>query len=493
MKIIFAFLLVGLVLNAFALDEVDKALMKEHGVTPAGGSTDDSSWSINPAELDRDDVVFKNRPRNMIRWNKVKSEEWLDLSTWMKHRAIKDSDQDWTLKFRETEYKERIGKVLKCIGLCWQYRGVTKNPIEYNSNIYEGDEVITEDDSALWVVMADGSLLRMSAKSSVSLIEINISKKEIFSIVKLNQGHIHYENRNQQVFEVQDKSETDLGFYPLELVRANRQYFMIQEYRKMKGKERLVFDIAHNPGHQSQYEKLNELIKLNNEFSENKINRFYIYTPNLSLSGHNANIELSYYINHTAHFKYSNKISGQSSVMEDSHVDILFRGYNNKESQKAVSDKWYQMSSNGLELSEYTDGIKVFSAVENFTKRIPTIHLAREFLLQKMFKPIFETDTDFKQFASMTGYRLWDELSENEMERRYQFVQRYVRRVETTHLKMLKKYFESDGKTQFGVEDYKRVMKRYYDGLKRLNSKEMKIVREMSDTQYLMWARRYGK
>ena len=62
-------------------------------------------------------------------WDDIDPLAWYDLNTWKKRRAIKDENADWKQKFRETRHTERIGKVLKCVGLCRMYRGAESNSL----------------------------------------------------------------------------------------------------------------------------------------------------------------------------------------------------------------------------------------------------------------------------------------------------------------------------------------------------------------------------
>src|SRR5690606_4233162 len=101
---------------------------------------------------------------------------------------------------------------------------------QYRSRIHEGDEIVTDKNSMAWVMLIDGTLLRISPNSSISFNDVNLSKQQTQFFMRLNYGHVYIQPRFSGKFEAQDMAETDGAFLPLLEKTANREFYMIQEY-----------------------------------------------------------------------------------------------------------------------------------------------------------------------------------------------------------------------------------------------------------------------
>ncbi len=483
-----------IVQGGYALDAIDADLIDEFNLVPTSIAKFDEDWDVNSSKLDKDEFKFKGQDRNTTQWDSIDPIAWFDLNTWIKNREVKDRNESWKQKFREVNHFERIGKVIKCIGVCEMYRGSRSNSIEYNSNLFEGDEVYTLENSALWVMLIDGTIVRFSAKTSVSFMEVNISKKKLFILSRLNFGHIHYETRESGEYLERNLPETDLAFLPLMEKRANREFYMIKEYRRLDEVEKLEYSIVKNPGFINQYKELNNYITANDSLIGDKKSHFFIYTPNATFEGEMANMDISYTYYGKSLVYLSEKQDGFKTRHEEKvDINVTLRGYKEFKVEKLGFNTWYEVDPKGREMISSNENLNVLDAARGFTKRIPSLYLLREIWLKEKFAEVFKTDLSFKKYAQLTGYRIWDELSENEMNLRNKFVHEYTRRVETTNLATMSKLYKKTEEFSYPIDRIKTVMAKHYMSLRTRYSKKRKLVREMTDTQYSLWVLRYAK
>src|SRR5690606_35611133 len=106
---------------------------------------------------------------------------------------------------------------------------------------------------------------------------------------------------------------------------------------------------------------------------------------------------------------------------------------------------------------------------------------------------IVESFSSQEELAVKHGYKLWEE----KLNKRYDFLLEYTRRMETTNLRSIESLIaKTASKKSFEEKEDKYVaaaLEYYLLKLKsRYNNKEMQV-REMSDLQYYVWILRHGK
>lgn len=493
MKVIFVMLTFFFSSTLYSLDEEDVFLIDEYDLVKTRARKERNSWDDNPPKLDIDKYQFKNQTTNLTDWKNIKAYNWFSFKAWAKERDLKDKIPDWSKKVRESRNAEIVGRVLKCMGVCSTYRGLSKASSEYLSVIKEGDEFLTHKDSSAWILLSDGSILKVSPKSSVTLHEINFASSETLVMMRLNKGHIYFETRKVGNFKMIDKTQSDISFYPLALLKANREYYMINEYRAMNSQERSQYVIAENPGYKGQYEELNRLMKLNNPLFESKDARFYIYTANMSIEGKNSSVHLFYEPDGQSLFKLP--VASEDFEKNDKRKimnTVFLRGYNNYKSYQPEGKKWFSVDKKGEALAEAQQDIAALRVVESFLKRVPSIYIAREIWINEIFQFILAKETSEEKLAKIYGYRVWNVLESEEIEKRLLFVREYVRRVETTNLLSLKQLLRHKKKEGFNKSYYEKSMQKHYLKLKeRFNEDNIKV-REMSNTHFYLWALKNG-
>lgn len=443
------------------------------------------SWNVAAETIE---IPNKGQNHSIIPWSTQDPEEWLSINSWLLERGIKDVTPDWKIRLRQAELKELAGKVLHCHGICQIYRGSSKSSARYLSRLLEGDEIKTGKNSVAWVFLMDGTLFRLSPETSVSLYEFNISKKEIFILARLNQGHIFWHGRAKEELVPELSPETDSVSLPLLVRQANQQMF-----------ERRIFAQQNDQGHLTQnmnfdetamlhqFKALNQ-IKVENNSGIKLETKAMIVTPNSTIVSQNVSFDYLYLPGGNGYFKKRTFVLGEE-------FSLHLRGYASS-GVKAISEtNWYQVESNGRSYFSLDNVPGILQVTELLTKRIKTIELAREIWVKSFTLPIMAASQDPKMLAQDFGYSLWG----HEIEKRFNFLVEYTRRIETSNLRSLENLLSKLERIGEKVrrdlsEDHYRVsLNHYLLGLKsRYDNKQMRV-RELNDLQYYVWILRNGK
>lgn len=480
--------------SAYAFDQTDVELIDAYEILQNNPGAKSDDWKVDPKRFEEEDLVFKDQYREITDWSELDPYDWLSFKTWKKHREIKDKNKNWRQIFREATNKEVVGRILKCVGLCQNFRGARKNTIEYGSRILEGDEIITKQNAGAWILLIDGTLVRMSSNSSLSFNEVNISQEEVMFFVRQNYGFASYRARLSGEYKDINRPESDLAFLPLKVLKANREYHSIQEFRDFNKKQKLQYSIVKNPGYVSQYYSLNQKMIENSKQIVKRDTRLFVYTANLSLEVLNSHLDLFYGIKNSTFFR--TKKSYEKFVKKDNRLQnatVSFRGYLNKEEVQISDEKWYQSDEKGLEVRPANSELHLYEAASVFTERIPSIWLARELWLEKYSLDVLKVQDDFQKYAVQYGYRLWNNKAPDELQKRIQFAKEYIRRTETTILNNMDLVFKDYPTETISREYFKNLMKLHYNKLKNNYDVKQLLVREMTDTQYYLWTLRYAQ
>lgn len=453
-------------------------------------------WSVNKDKIDLEAKKIKGISQSVIDWDGQSTNQLLDFNYWKEQRGQKDNQPNWKTKLRDSRLLEPVGNVIQCVNICKVFRGVNSHFAQYLSKIYEGDEIQTMEDSYTWVLLVDGTLLRLSPKSSITFNEINVSKKKVFHNYRLNFGHLHWQHRQIGRYETQNLAETDQAFLPVLIKKANREYYQRQKFQQLDDYGKMNFEISEYPGHIEQYEKLNELLQENKEAVLAKESEILISTANTTISAKNSIFDLFYEVSGNAYFRQLENVDGIENVENASvPMKVYFRGYSNRTKQEVEFNKWYEMQKNGREVKESTSAKSSFAILDLLIKRIPSIHLAREIMLRKYFEFYFWMPQDItsEKLALNFSLRLWDEDSADETTLRKKFLKEYIRRTETTNLSSLKRFYE--GKKIFGFDTSytQNAFNAYLTYLKFRKTDHYRQVKEMTDVQYYAWILRYGQ
>jgi hypothetical protein len=370
---------------------------------------------------------------SLIEWDKIDPINFMDYNLWKIERKRRDKFKDWKSFLTETKHNELVGRVIECVGKCKVYKERGHFHASYRTGLYEGDEITTEKDSYLWIFLLDGTIVRLSAETSIILKEFNVSKSEFFIHARVNAGQVAWLNRDDQELMPRAQRETDPVFLPLRFYKINLEYDdpALTEGELNKGT---------NDIHSSwrQYFRANKQIKNNNAWLEKKRKPTYtfIVMPNGTVYGKNLRAEFIVLTGDKSYVKKRSQYEWHEDIPKEEILDFFYRGFSNKSSMPLVLDQWYEIGARGRAL-QYHDVNKLNLEVNNlFLKRIPSIILAREYFLQKYSTHLYDSSIGEEELARSYGYRTWGAIKKpkSDMNRRLAFLKEYTRRSETTSL-----------------------------------------------------------
>lgn len=378
-------------------------------------------------------TAYLGQDKSLIEWSEIDADRWFDFQAWRKARDLKDEYPNWELKVRERGYRALMGRVLDCVGECRIYKGEDFIRAGFRNTVHQGDEIVTQPDSYLWIYLLDGTLVRLSPDSSMTMKEFNIGEQENFLHARLNSGNILWLSRSRHHHVKENIRETDALFLPLTYHRANP--LEADEDEKELDEDDLFAAFRPKKTNLKQVQRLNQLIEENNEWVKERTTHSFIVMPNGSIWGENIQAEFVVLLGGESFFK-QRSLEEQSLKGEDgaSSLEFYYRGFENKEKYYPKTSQWYRIGSRGRRVSKY-DPPSLFGMSEFVTSRIPTIRLARELLLRRYSKFVYQ-GLSSSELAADHGQRKWGSL-ENESDdlaRRLSFLKEHTRRIETSLL-----------------------------------------------------------
>lgn len=445
---------------------------------------------------------FKGVQRSLINWKTVDPYHWLDLDLWKENLKVREQNPEWESLIKNRMLKERIGKVIQCVGNCLNFRGKSFNHLKFNSILREGDEIQTDSESYLWIFLFDGTLIRLSPSSSISFKEINVGIDEFFHHARINYGNILWLTRDTRKMEESNLRETDSLFLPLDFLEANPK----QKSTKIKESElERYLDINQSNLLHTKY--LNRLIQENNLFVLDKPTYSLIVMPNGSVFGRSLKMEFVVLDGGASFIKKRSaeqlKLkTGEIEQEDQAHsfpASFFYRGFENRDVSELEEEFWYQIGYDGISLarSEQKNGPE-YAMGEFITSRITSILVARELLLREFSHNLFRHEINVNEFAANHGYRLWGSLTKSpkeDLRKRFEFLQEYTRRIETTNLLEREKFKTRQSlrgleyvTEPFSNRFYIRALKDYY--FNRLRLTRVKDDREvLNSTSHPFWTR----
>lgn len=416
--------------------------------------------TLNPLVSEESFIL---RTSSKINWGKESNNQnWMNFRQWKIGQNLKDNAPQWKRTLFENTVIEKVGKVLQCIGTCKIYRGMFSHQIQYLSNVFEKDEIQTGEGSYLWVFLFDGTMLRLSPNTSITLREINIGKKSVLYHARLNLGHIFWHHRPRLELVKKKFSETDLLFLPLELKSAN---LILLKSKKSFDNKINFLDSREISLVERQYERLNTLILHNNKIL-NKKSKLYLTTKNGGIYSEDSTFHAiaskgkDLFINKDNLQFLGYKENLRENIQKD--LKYFYLGYYGN-IENLEKDFWYKIVGSEREVSKMRS--QYFYTLNFLVKRIPTILVAREMLLKKSIE-MFDEKITRNKLAKEFNYRLW---TEEEIEKKLKFLQDYNRRIETENLFLTRKELNID-KNEDSIKDFnliKEIKSFYKKSLKK--------------------------
>ncbi|MFG1501050.1 hypothetical protein ABMA70_12660 [Halobacteriovorax sp. XZX-3] len=376
------------------------------------------------------ETKFKDDRKSLIKWDELKAQKWLDFDEWKEELRFKESYPLWRDLEKISGIDEEIGRVIKCVGECTLFRKLGNNKIGFRSLIKENDDIETGIDSYLWLMLFDGTLIRIAPESSISLKEMNILKDEVFFNIRMNVGNVLLISRSKEKLKELDQRDTDSVFFPLPINKTNPVVFD----KDVSMNEYLFEDGLR---YKSRTRFINEAIEKNNKNVIRK-SRFFIQSPLYSFEAYSPSFETYVSIGDDSYLKFRDdeQLGYKNDLASSPKVNL--RGYENDSFEELEYGSWYKFSFINRNVFVTKDS-EVLSQNELFTKRIYGIYYTREIFLERYGKPLF-AEGDEVQLAKNYGLRLW---KKEELEKRLKFLWTHVREVETTNLAIADRYRKS--------------------------------------------------
>lgn len=370
---------------------------------------------------------------SLIEWQNLSPKGWLDFEKWKYHSDTKDKVSNWRAYVQYQKNREGVGVVVDCVGSCEVYRGLGKNRARFLSKIKEGDDIFVGKDSFLWVFLYDGSLVKISSKSSISIKEINISSSEIFFHLRLNFGHMSFLSRTGFQKKVDKKRETDALFSKIKMYGANTW-----EKQVPTAMYKDVLDPVDDSYQKDKVDHLNSIIDTNKQIKMLDTYLFLVL-PNGTIFTSNPQIEAVSLLGGESYFldKSFEEIN-EDKNRENRSRKVFFRGHQNQRTKDFDLGKWYKFDSFGRSIEEVSNN-KLFP-LRFLTRKITTLNVGRELLFNKYGREFHEHfDEEFTYVES--NYRPWGKINEkkSDLYQRLEFLKEYTRRVETTNMQQLKR------------------------------------------------------
>lgn len=381
-------------------------------------------------------VEYRNLKNSSFDWGKINIEKFLSFKDWKDSTDDKEQVKNWEAQLKERSHKEIAGHFFQCVGFCRIDRGESFFNPSFRTPIYEGDEIKTNGESFAWLFLLDGTMIRLAPESSITINEFNTGINENFIFARINTGNVIWLSRKNDKYELNNVRETDVLFFPLSLYEAQPN-----PDRKDYKEDKLFEMLEEKKTVENQIKNLNEIIEKNNKWIGEKNTFSFVTAPNVTFFGYNPNVEIVSLIAGKSYLKKrSSKFLGLIDSAKDDEIMLQLRGFDNKEFQTLPDDKWLAVEEKGKSVVEEESILNWLTMGEFVTKRIPSLLVARELLLEKYSTTFFIKDKkEFYKKANLKGYRVWGSLKseddkKSDLELRLDFLKEYTRRSETNNL-----------------------------------------------------------
>lgn len=459
------------------------------------------SWCLwaqteNGPKNEETKLIFKNQKNSHIKWGSLKENDFLSLSKWIEIQDLKDQSPQWENALRARSNQELVGRILHCVNICKIDKGNSFTRPQYRSSLYEGEEIFTEEKSYLWLFLLDGTLVRLSPESSITIVEFNVTEKEFFVFARVNYGNVLYLSRqNAKVLENNEK-ETDVSFFPLPIYEA-----MPESQKISYDEDDLTSFLVEEEKLTKHRKELNQLIEANNQWLKNKTTFTFLVLPTGTIHGRGVQAEVISHFGEDSFIKAREKGDMDIESEEWTPLKLTLRGVESAESLDLPRGSWYRINARGRDFAPLEDDFWPRSG-EFITRRIATIMWARELMLKEYSTEFFQEGLSKEHMAQNLGYRLWDPLLEtsestNESDRRLRFLHEYTRRLETSNILVGEKFkekLESRGEKidlrKYGDRYFSEALRKYLIYTPTVLSDEDRF--DKNSTEQILWKKKYG-
>lgn len=448
-------------------------------------------------------VIFKNQKNSQTKWGSLNEKEFLNIKKWIYGQDLKDQSPEWESLLRERTNQEMVGKIMHCVGVCRIDKGDGFVRPQYRSKLYEGEEIYTEKESYLWLFLLDGTIVRLSPESSITIVEFNLTEKGFFIFARVNYGHILYLSRTESMIKEDNERDTDVTFFPLP------SYEAMVESDTINYKENNLLNFLSDSEKSLKHKKLlNEKITKNNNFVKAKKTYSFVVFPTGTVEGYEMALEVISHFGEETYIKGKNQESLDIKQEEWAPLKLTLRGLESFEVKELPRGSWYKINGRGREVSDLEDDFWPRSG-EFVTRRITGIFQMREEMLQDNSPIFFKDKMDRVEMARDYGFRIWGELTPEITEqesnkeeasdstRRLEFLREYTRRLETSNIlvgERFKEKLELRGDKidlkKYGNRYFNEALRRYMIYTPTVLSDEDRF--DKNSTEKMLWKRKYG-
>ena len=374
-------------------------------------------------------------------WKHLPPSLWWDWEFWKNRQERAMKGEGFRGDF--TDLKEGVGQVIHCRGTCFHYRGHQFSKAKALALIREGDEIKTQKDSYCWIFLWDGSLVRMSSQTWVTVREFNVAKEGFFVFLRLNEGHIFLSNRKPQLLVEDKAAQTDSLFHPLP--------FEVEGGLMWGG---------------ASLEKINQAISLNLAQFPHRPTHTLINMGHGVLYGRGFSMEIFRQVGGGGFFQQKSSLWHSSSPQ----FGVEFWPHRG-DSESVQAGKVYRTHPSQGQLEVVSDDFFARSGL--LLKRVPSVIMVRERWLAKYARNLHHPrlghvglGEEVVQGPFRTTFRLWGGWGKGEeMDRRTSFLRLHLPYVESLYSRENKQVIslvkQQDLPGELPLKYYSRALRHY--------------------------------
>jgi hypothetical protein len=433
------------------------------------------------------EIRYKGENKSLIQWRYLDAYDWLDYLKWEENLKKRESMDDFREMKRNASQQEIVGTILKCIGDCLIYQGTQPVNSQFRSRLREGEVLETTKGSHAWVLLVDGTLLRLSSHTTVSFNEINITDTQIFFYFRLNEGHIYWRSRMLDKLKVNSMAETDRIFLPLMIKEANKEFYQIDEFKTKENKE--LFVVTKEGVTEAHIKAINEYFKNSTPEAELKNTNLFLTMPNGNLKGSNSHFHAAYILGDKAYIFDESKRPANGQALK-----YMRRGFDEVKWKQLESDKWYELNRKGSDINPIEEK-RTLAQFRFIVKRIYSIILGGEIFFKNRFEQLHNKTLTRRIIAESYGYKLW---KDRDINKHLEFLIESTQRSETANLVWLhsllaKKDHKIEVPLKLSNEYSESAINAYFNFLSGMRKTKHPFVHEYTKPEYYYWLLHYGR
>lgn len=374
-----------------------------------------------------------------LSWENLNIDQWLDFDEWKVQRKYRDSHPFWKREKQINLLRESIGRVMACEGKCELSAAKDSYKVQSRSIVREGDEFSTGKNSYAWIFLFDGSLLRISPDTSVSFNEINISQGSFFYYIRLNFGHVYVKSRTHENLVGLRETDTIFNKYLKKLDKN------LSDFNEVNYTDYVKSFLSMEKKVSNKLSRLEESMKQNDSWLRKKT-YFLFVTSNISFYLKSPIGHIYNEFGQETLYKFSSFEKGMS----------FLRGYGPLITESIPLNDVYKVDRKGK--SQFPFKESFFNFTNKLVERPYSVYGIREQWLKKYSKNLHNQRLNQEFYLTKLNYRLWSGYGQNSrLSKRVNHLIRYTRKLETSHLTRVRRYFKRRGIKAEVIEKFPRT------------------------------------